>query len=30
MSVRALIYAIAGHEHHHVESIRTVYLGMAS
>lgn len=26
MSVRALIYAIAGHEHHHVESIRTVYL----
>ncbi|MCE7988018.1 MAG: DinB family protein [Caldilinea sp. CFX5] len=28
MSVRALIYAIAGHEHHHVESIRTVYLGM--
>lgn len=29
MSVRALIYAIAGHEHHHVESIRTVYLGMA-
>jgi len=30
MSVRALIYAIAGHEHHHVESIRTVYLGMAA
>lgn len=28
MSVRALIYAIAGHEHHHVESIRIVYLGM--
>ena len=28
MSVRALVYAIAGHEHHHVESIRTVYLGM--
>lgn len=28
MSVRSLIYAIAGHEHHHVESIRTVYLGM--
>lgn len=29
MSVRALIYAIAGHEHHHLESIRTVYLGMS-
>lgn len=28
MSVRALIYVIAGHEHHHTESIRTVYLGM--
>lgn len=30
MSVRALIYAIAGHEHHHLESIRTVYLGMSA
>jgi hypothetical protein len=29
MSVRALIYCCAGHEHHHLESIRTVYLGMA-
>lgn len=27
MSVRALLYVIAGHEHHHLESIRTVYLG---
>ena len=30
MSLRALVYAIAGHEHHHMESIRTVYLGMAA
>ncbi len=28
MSVRALIYVIAGHQHHHMESIRTVYLEM--
>ena len=28
VSVRALIYCCAGHEHHHLESIRTVYLGM--
>ena len=28
VSVRALIYCCAGHEHHHMESIRTVYLGM--
>lgn len=28
MSVRALIYCCAGHEHHHLESIRTVYLGL--
>jgi uncharacterized damage-inducible protein DinB len=27
MSVRALLYIIAGHEHHHLESVRTVYLG---
>ena len=27
ISVRALIYICAGHEHHHMESIRTVYLG---
>lgn len=26
ISVRALIYIVAGHEHHHLESIRTVYL----
>ena len=25
ISVRALIYICAGHEHHHLESIRTVY-----
>ena len=30
VSVRALIYCCAGHEHHHMESIRTVYLGMAA
>jgi uncharacterized damage-inducible protein DinB len=28
MSVRALIYVIAGHEHHHLESIRTVYMSV--
>lgn len=28
ISVRALIYICAGHEHHHMESIRNVYLGM--
>lgn len=28
ISVRALIYICAGHEHHHMESIRKVYLGM--
>jgi hypothetical protein len=27
ISVRALIYICAGHEHHHIESIRKVYLG---
>lgn len=27
MSARAWLYAIAGHESHHLESIRTVYLG---
>ena len=27
-SVRAWVYCCAGHEHHHLESIRTVYLGM--
>ena len=27
VSVRALAYMIAGHEHHHLESIKTVYLG---
>ena len=26
-SVRAWVYCCAGHEHHHMESIRTVYLG---
>jgi hypothetical protein len=30
VSVRALIYISAGHEHHHLESIRTVYLGLAA
>lgn len=30
VSVRALIYCCAGHEHHHLESIRTVYLGMGA
>lgn len=29
ISVRALIYICPGHEHHHMESIRTVYLGKA-
>ena len=29
VSVRALIYTIAGHEQHHMASIRTVYLGMS-
>ena len=28
-SVRAWIYCCAGHEHHHMESIRKVYLGLA-
>lgn len=28
ISVRALIYICAGHEHHHLESIRMVYLKM--
>ena len=28
VSVRSLIYMCAGHEHHHMESIRKVYLGM--
>ncbi|MEZ4674180.1 MAG: DinB family protein [Caldilineaceae bacterium] len=27
-SVRAWVYCCAGHEHHHMESIRTVYLGL--
>lgn len=27
ISVRALVYICAGHEHHHMESIRKVYLG---
>ena len=27
ISVRALAYIIAGHEHHHLESIKQVYLG---
>lgn len=27
VSVRALVYIIAGHEHHHMESLQTVYLG---
>lgn len=29
-SVRAWIYCCAGHEHHHMESIRKVYLGLAA
>lgn len=28
ISVRSLVYMCAGHEHHHMESLRTVYLGM--
>ena len=30
ISVLALIYCCAGHEHHHLESIRTIYLGMGA
>lgn len=30
VSVRALIYICGGHEHHHMESIRKVYLGKAN
>lgn len=28
ISVRSLVYMCAGHEHHHMESLRTVYLGI--
>lgn len=28
ISVRSLVYMCAGHEHHHMESLRTVYLGL--
>jgi hypothetical protein len=30
VSVRALIYICGGHEHHHMESIRKVYLGQGT